>query len=94
VRALKRWRDAAGITTGRFRRIWATPRPKDAPPQDAPQHWKPIHVVGQAAVNPGTIARIVKARGRVAGFDAKALGGHSLKRGATNIAKNRRVYPA
>jgi integrase len=90
VRALQRWRDAAGITTGPlFRRIWATPRPKDAPPD-----WKPIHVVGQTAVDPGTIARIVKARGKVAGFDAKALGGHSLKRGAMNTAKDRRVHPA
>ena len=90
VRALQRWRDAAGITTGPlFRRIWATPRPKDAP-----QDWKPIHVVGLAAVDPGTIARIVKARGKVAGFDAKALGGHSLKRGAMNTAKDRRVHPA
>ena len=46
------------------------------------------------AVDPGTIARIVKARGGAAGFDAKALGGHSLKRGAMNTAKDRRVHPA
>jgi integrase len=90
VRALQRWRDAAGITTGPlFRRIWATPRPKDAPAD-----WRPIHVVGHAAVDPGSIARIVKARGKAAGFDAKALGGHSLKRGAMNTAKDRRVHPA
>jgi len=32
VRALQRWRDAAGIATGPlFRRIWVTPRPKNAP---------------------------------------------------------------
>jgi hypothetical protein len=51
-------------------------------------------VVGHAAVDPGTIARIVKARGKAAGFEAKALGGHSLKRGAMNTAKDRRVHPA
>jgi hypothetical protein len=31
------------------------------------------------AADPGTIARIVKARGRAAKFDAKSLGGHSFK---------------
>jgi hypothetical protein len=71
VRALARWRDAAGITAGRLlRRIWTTPRPKNPPPG-----WTPIHVVGRAAVDPGTIARIVKARGAAAGFDQQALGG-------------------
>ena len=86
VRALQRWLDAAGIPTGPlFRRIWTTPRPKDPRPDR-----KPIHVVGLAAVDPGTIARIIKA----GGGDAKALGGHSLKRGAMNTAKDRRVHPA
>jgi hypothetical protein len=90
VRALARWRDAAGITAGPlFRRIWTTPRPKTAPPG-----WTPIHVVGQVALDPGSIARIVKARGAAAGFDQQALGGHSLKRGAMNTAKDRRVHPA
>jgi hypothetical protein len=45
-------------------------------------------------VDPCTIARIVKARGRAAGFDPKALGGHSLKRDAMNTAKGRRLQPA
>ena len=40
------------------------------------------------------VARIAKARGQAAGFDAAALGGHSLKRGATNTAKDRRGHPA
>ena len=51
-------------------------------------------MVGHAALDAGSIARIVKARGAVAGFDRQALGGHSLKRGAMNTAKDRRVHPA
>jgi integrase len=90
VRALRRWQQDAGITTGPlFRRIWATPRP-----QDAPADWTPTLVVGTEAIDPGTVARIVKARGAAAGFDPAALGGHSLKRGAMNTAKDRRVHPA
>ena len=42
-----------------------------------------------------TVAEIiVQARGAAAGFDGQALGGHSLKRGAMNTAKDRRVHPA
>jgi integrase len=89
VRALNRWLAASGIAEGAvFRRIWATPRPKDAP-----AGWTPTHVLGTEPVDPGTIARIVKARGLAAGFDPKVLGGHSLKRGAMNTAKDRRVHP-
>ena len=90
VRALTRWRAAAGISQGPvFRRIWATPRPPDATGD-----WRPIHVVGERGIDPGTVARIVKARGAAAGYDPKTLGGHSLKRGAMNTAKDRRVHPA
>ena len=90
MRALARWRAAAGIREGAvFRRIWATPRPSDAGPD-----WRPIHVAGEHAIDPGTVARIVKARGAAAGYDPSALGGHSLKRGAMNTAKDRRVHPA
>ena len=89
VRALRRWLQAASISEGAvFRRIWATPRPKDPAPG-----WTPIHVVGPDAIDPGTVARIVKARGKAAGYDADLLGGHSLKRGAMNTAKDRRVHP-
>lgn len=89
VRALKRWRDAAGITQGPlFRRIWKTPRPKTPP-----RGWTPTYVVGHQAIDPRTVARIIQARGAAAGFDAQTLGGHSLKRGAMNTAKDRRVHP-
>jgi integrase len=89
VRALRHWLQAAAISEGAiFRRVWATPRP----PNPAPD-WTPIHVVGTDAIDPGTVARIVKARGKAAGFDADLLSGHSLKRGAMNTAKDRRVHP-
>jgi integrase len=89
VRALRRWLQAASISEGAiFRRIWVTPPPKGPAPD-----WTPIHVIGQDAIDPGTVARIVKARGKAAGFDADLLGGHSLKRGAMNTAKDRRVHP-
>ncbi|MBK8177209.1 MAG: site-specific integrase [Rhodospirillales bacterium] len=90
VRALRRWCAAAQISDGPlFRRIWTTPRPPTAPAGGTP-----TFVVGEAAIDPGTVARIVKARGAAAGFDHRILGGHSLKRGAMNTAKDRRVHPA
>lgn len=90
VRALQRWMAAAGITEGPvFRRIWATPRP-----EAAPETWLPIHIVGRQPLSDRSIARIVQARGAAAGFDGQAFGGHSLKRGAMNTAKDRRVHPA
>ena len=42
----------------------------------------PLPRVGYAAIDAGTVARIVQARAAKAGFDPDALGGHSLKRGA------------
>ena len=51
-------------------------------------------MVGHRPIDPGTVARIVKARAAAAGFDAEALGGHSLKRGALNTAMDRGVHPA
>ena len=90
VRALARWRQIAAIETGPvFRRIWAPPRPRGASPD-----WLPAYRVGWQAIDPGSIARIVKARGAAAGFDGASLGGHSLKRGALNTAKDLRVHPA
>jgi integrase len=90
VRALQRWLAAAAIREGPvFRRIWSVPAPKN-PPAD----WVPLQVVGTESIDPGTVARIVKARGAAAGFDAGVLGGHSLKRGAMNTAKDRRVHPS
>jgi site-specific recombinase XerC len=89
VRALRRWQEAAGITEGAvFRRIWVPPtrRPAGTGPLPAP-------VVGTAAIDPGTVARIVQARAAAAGFDPAALGGHSLKRGAMTTGMDRGVHP-
>ena len=88
VRALRRWQEAAGITEGAlFRRIWAPPtRAAGTGPLPCP-------VVGTEAVDPGTIARIVKKRAAAAGFDGRELGGHSLKRGAMTTGMDRGVHP-
>ena len=89
VRALRRWQDAAGITEGAvFRRIWQPPTRRK--PGEAPL---PCPVVGSAAIDAGTVARIVKARAAAAGFDPRALGGHSLKRGALTTGMDRGVHP-
>jgi hypothetical protein len=74
MRTLARWRDAAGITAGPlFCHIWTMPRPKHPSPA-----WTLIHVVCRAAVDPGTIARIVKARDAAAGFDRQASAATAL----------------
>jgi hypothetical protein len=87
VRALQCWLDAAGIAEGAvFRRIWQPPSARAAAPLPAP-------VVGAAAIDPGTVARIVKSRAQAAGFDPAALGGHSLKRGALTTGMERGVHP-
>jgi len=53
----------------------------------------PCPVVGTAAIDAGTVARIVKARAATAGFDPRMLGGHSLKRGALTTGMDRGVHP-
>jgi integrase len=95
VRALRRWQDAAGITEGAvFRRIWIPPtrRKPGADPRPSLRP-RPCPVVGHAAIDAGTVARIVKARAAAAGFDPRALGGHSLKRGALTTGMDRGVHP-
>src|SRR4051794_31391205 len=85
VHAVRRWQEAAGITDGRlFRRI-RTP-PAGPGPLPCPR-------VGTAAINPGTVARIVKKRAAAAGFDRDLLAGHSLKRGALTTGMDHGVDP-
>jgi integrase len=86
VRALHRWQDAAGITEGPlFRRIWTPPASK--------QGSLPSPAVGAEAIDPGTVARIVKKRAAAAGFDADLLAGHSLKRGALTTGMDQGIHP-
>jgi integrase len=95
VRALRRWQDAAGITEGAvFRRVWIPPT-RRKPGADPRPSLRPLPrpVVGHVAIDAGTVARIVKARAAVAGFDPRALGGHSLKRGALTTGMDRGVHP-
>lgn len=89
VRALRRWQKAANLTEGPiFRRIWQPPtRAKAA---DAV---RPDLVIGTEALDPGTVARIVKSRAQAAGFDPAVLGGHSLKRGALTTGMDRGIHP-
>ena len=89
VRALRRWQDAAAITEGAvFRRIWSPPTRVPAGPTPLP-----CPVVGTEAIDPGTVARILKKRAAAAGFDAREIGGHSLKRGAMTTGMDRGVHP-
>ncbi len=88
VRALRRWLKAGGITAGPvFRRIWQTPARFLAPGQ------APTYVVGTAAIQPITVARIVQSRAAAVGFDGAKMGGHSLKRGALTTGMERGVHP-
>jgi site-specific recombinase XerC len=87
IRALRSWQDAAGITAGAvFRRIWTPPRGRDGSNTPLPR-------VGTMAIDAGTVARIIQARAARAGFDARLLGGHSLKRGALSTGMDRNIHP-
>jgi site-specific recombinase XerD len=89
VRALYRWQEAAAITEGPvFRRIWV-------PPSRAlkPEARRPSLVIGTAAIDGGTVGRIIKSRARAAGFDDTVLGGQSLTRGAMTAGMDRGLHP-
>jgi site-specific recombinase XerC len=87
VRALRRWLEAASITEGAvFRRIWS-------PPSGAAGGPPPLPRIGEDAIDPRTVARIVQARAAAAGFERLELGGHSLKRGALTTGMDRGVHP-
>lgn len=88
VRAIRLWREAAGLREGPlFRRIWAPPKPRgDGPP--------PLPRLGSGPIDSGTVARIVQQRAEAAGFARHELGGHSLKRGALTTGMERGAHPA
>jgi hypothetical protein len=54
----------------------------------------PLPRVGAMAIDARTVARIIQARAAGAGFDARLLGGHSLKRGALSTRMAHGVHPA
>ncbi len=87
VRALRRWLIAAQITSGPvFRRIWPTPARFLTPGQTT------HYVVGSAAIEPRTVARIIQGRATLAELDGRRMGGHSLKRGALTTGMERGVH--
>lgn len=87
VRAIRAWQAAAGIAAGPlFRRIWQPPRGRTGQATPLPR-------LGDAAIGPGSVARIVQARAAAAGFDPAALGGHSLKRGALTTGMEQGAHP-
>ncbi len=53
----------------------------------------PCPVVGSAAIDACTVARIVQRRAAAVGFERAALGGHSLKRGVLTTGMDRGVHP-
>ena len=98
VRALARWREAAGITAGPvFRRIWLEKQGKAGEPSGgAPPGRQPpaLPRIGIDALSTRALADMVKARASAAGFDGSHFGGHSLKRGALTTGMERGVHPA
>jgi integrase len=97
VRALARWREAAGITSGPvFRRIWQAKQVKAGESGGLPAGGPPpaLPRIGHDAMSTRAIADMVQARASAAGFDGKHFGGHSLKRGALTTGMERGVHPA
>ena len=94
VKALDAWLAAAAITAGPlFRRIWRLPPPrvpKGAKPGPAPARYR----VGTDPIDTDSIALIVKKRTGLAGFDAAAFAGHSLRRGAISSGVAQGVHIA
>jgi site-specific recombinase XerD len=82
VKALEAWLAAAKITEGPlFRRIWRLPPPRVR--RDTKR--KPVadrYRIGTSPIDTDSIALIVKHWTGLAGFDATAFAGHSLRRGA------------
>jgi site-specific recombinase XerD len=82
VTALDTWLAAAAITKGPlFRRIWRLP-PRRVAKGATPKRAPPRYRLGSEPIDTDAIALIVKQWTGLAGFDAAAFAGHSLRRGA------------
>jgi hypothetical protein len=94
VKALEGWLAAATISEGPlFRRIWRLPPPRV--PRGAKR--KPIadrYRIGTSPIDTDSIALIVKNWTGLAGFDAAAFAGHSLRRGAISSGVAQGVHIA
>jgi integrase len=94
VKALDAWLAAAGFSEGPlFRRIWRLPPPrvaKGARPRPSPARYR----VGSDPIDTDSIALIVKNWTGLAGFDAAAFAGHSLRRGAISSGVAQGVHIA
>jgi site-specific recombinase XerD len=82
VKALDTWLAAAAISEGPlFRRVWQLPPPR-VPKGARPKRAPPRYRLGSDPIDTDAIALIVKHWTGLAGFDAAAFAGHSLRRGA------------
>jgi integrase len=94
VKALGAWLETAAITEGPlFRRIWRLPPPRV--PRGAKR--KPVadrYRIGTNPIDTDSIALIVKNWIGLAGFDAAAFAGHSLRRGAISSGVAQGVHIA
>jgi site-specific recombinase XerD len=94
VKALEAWLAAAAIAEGPlFRRIWRLPPPRV--PRGAKR--KPAagrYRIGSSPIDTDSIALIVKNCTGLAGFDAAAFAGHSLRRGAISSGVAQGVHIA
>jgi integrase len=92
--ALEAWLGAAAITKGPlFRRIWRLPPPRTR--KGATR--KPVadrYRIGTNPIDTDSIALIVKNWTGLAGFDAAAFAGHSLRRGAISSGVAQGVHIA
>jgi integrase len=94
VKALEAWLAAAAITEGPlFRRIWRLPPPRIR--RGAKR--KPVadrYRIGTNPIDTDSIALIVKNWTGLAGFEAAAFAGHSLRRGAISSGVAQGVHIA
>jgi Phage integrase, N-terminal SAM-like domain len=94
VKALDAWLAAAAIADGPlFRRIWRLPPPR-VPRGTRRKSVADRYRIGTSPIDTDSIALIVKNWTGLAGFDAAAFAGHSLRRGAISTGVAQGVHIA